>query len=227
MKERPPIILSVVQAGTPEHPRFKVADQSMRYWTGELWSEPNEEHQGLLYANSIDACIETQWLLILEYMDKKHKRFKATMYLDLFCDENVPRDKLIRWLVRVSKLFLNNDEHGNGPLEGSLGLCRIEWGELQEVKDCRRSVMGMLCPWCQSRMPAGASVCPHYTRSIEDWNRQIEEQAKPWPQPPAHTLPCNGCGAFVPEDLFGDSRKGGRPGRCPACNCSLDTAFWD
>ena len=87
--------------------------------------------------------------------------------------------------------------------------------------------MGMLCPWCQSRMPYGASVCPHCTRSIEDWNRRIEERAMPRPQPPAHTLPCHGCGAFVPEHLFGHSRKGGRPGRCPACSCSLDTAYWD
>lgn len=87
--------------------------------------------------------------------------------------------------------------------------------------------MGKLCPWCQSRMSYAASVCPHFTRSIEDWNQRIREAATPKPLPPSHTLPCHGCGAFVPMDLFGDSRVGDRPGRCPACSCSLDTAFWD
>lgn len=86
--------------------------------------------------------------------------------------------------------------------------------------------MSMRCPWCKSNMPHSALVCPHCTRSLADWDRHMLERANP-PQPPAHTLPCHGCGAFVPEHLFGDSRKGGRPGRCPACSCSLDTAIWD
>ncbi len=86
--------------------------------------------------------------------------------------------------------------------------------------------MSMTCPWCKSNMPYNASVCPHCTRSLADWHRHMLESVRP-PQPPAHTLPCHRCGAFVPDDLFGDSRAGDQPGRCPACTCSLDTAYWD
>jgi len=133
MADKPPIILSVIPAGTPLAPRYRVASSDQRYWTGERWSK--NEQDGLLYANSNDACIEAQRLLMLEYMDKKHRRFKAGVYLDLWCDEDVPRDKLIRWLVRVSKLFLNNNDHGNGPCKNALGTVSIEWGEIEEVKD--------------------------------------------------------------------------------------------
>lgn len=86
--------------------------------------------------------------------------------------------------------------------------------------------MGQLCPWCQSRMPYAASVCPHCTRSIDDWNRRITEAAIPKPSPPAHTLPCHACGAWVPSHLIGDSREGDRPGICPSCHSSLDSAYW-
>lgn len=86
--------------------------------------------------------------------------------------------------------------------------------------------MSQTCPWCQSRMAHNALVCPHCTRSMAEWHQHMLESVSP-KRPPAHTLPCHGCGAFVPDDLFGDSRAGDRPGRCPACSCSLDTAYWD
>ena len=86
--------------------------------------------------------------------------------------------------------------------------------------------MTMICPWCKSGIAHNALVCPHCTRSLADWHQHMLDSVSP-KRAPAHTLPCHGCGAFVPDDLFGDSRAGDRPGRCPACSCSLDTAYWD
>lgn len=129
----PPILLSVVQAGTPEHPRFKVMDSWTRFWDGEKWSD--DEAAGLLYATSNDACLEAQRLLMIPYMDKPLRRYKAPVYIDLFSDHEIPRPDLIRWLVRCSKLLLDHNTHGVGPASGTLGSVSIEWSGIEQVKD--------------------------------------------------------------------------------------------
>jgi hypothetical protein len=109
-----------------------VGDQFNRMWTGEDWTL--EESEGLMYANSNEACIQVQKLLMLEYMQLPHKRYRAPVYIDLFCDHAVPEIEIKRWLHKVAKLLIDSPTHGNGPgPEGSLGLCRIEWSELEEV----------------------------------------------------------------------------------------------
>ncbi len=133
MDDRPPIILSVVQAGTPEYPRFKVMDSYQRYWTGSAWVA--DERKGLTYASSNDACIDVQRLLTAPYMDKPVRRFRAPVYLDLFCDRAIPKHELVRWLVRCSKLLLDHSNCGIGPVSGSLGNLTIEWGELEQVTE--------------------------------------------------------------------------------------------
>lgn len=130
--ERRPIVLSVHRAGTPEFPRYFISDQFMRVWTGERWS--GDPHDGLLFSDSNEACMEVQRLLMLDYMDKPVRRFRAPVYLDLFTDKELTKDEITRWLVKVSKLLIDSQKHGNGPVEGTLGLCRIEWGEMKEVK---------------------------------------------------------------------------------------------
>ena len=132
-KERRPVVLSVVPAGNPDFPRVRICDQYLRYWTGEDWSD--SEKDGLVYANSNEACIEVQRLLMLEYMQLPHKRYRAPVYLDLFCDHEVPLIEIKRWLHKVAKLLIDSPAHGNGPTEGTLGLANIQWGELEEVKE--------------------------------------------------------------------------------------------
>jgi hypothetical protein len=133
MADKPPIILPVIPAGTPLAPRYRIGSSDHRYWTGQHWSE--NEQDGLLYANSNDAYIEVQRLLMLQYIDRKHKRFRAPVDLDLWCDDEVPRDQLIRWLVRVSKLFLCCDQFGLGSQPDALGNISIQWNEIEEVQD--------------------------------------------------------------------------------------------
>ena len=131
--EKQPIILSVHRAGTPQFPRYFISDQYKRVWTGEGWSE--DEKDGLLYGNSPEACNEVQRLLMLDYMDKPVRRFRAPVYVDLFTDKPLTKQEIARWLVKVSRLLIDSPQHGNGPLSGTLGLVRIEWSEMKEIKE--------------------------------------------------------------------------------------------
>jgi hypothetical protein len=130
-QERRPIFLSVHQVTSSEYPRFRISDQYLRYWTGEDWS--HDESKGLMYANSNEACTEVQRLLMLEYMQLPHKKYRASVYVDLWCDHEVPEKAIKRWLHCVSKLLVDAPAHGNGPVEGSLGLVTILWSELGEI----------------------------------------------------------------------------------------------
>lgn len=125
------MILSVHRAGTPQFPRYFISDQFNRVWTGEDWSD--DERDGSLYGDPPEACLEVQRLLKAEYSDKPMRRFRVPEYLDLFADEPHPTMQIVRWLAKASRLLIDSPEQGNGPAEGTLGLVRIEWGEIQEV----------------------------------------------------------------------------------------------
>lgn len=134
-EERPPVILSVVPAGTPSFPRFRISDQFARYWNAiDGWTEPQNEAYGTLYDSANEACHEVRRLLMLEYGNLPCKTYKAPVYLHLYADKEVSKEDLQKWLVKVSKLLIDSPSHGNGPVEGSLGICILDWGELEESK---------------------------------------------------------------------------------------------
>ena len=128
--ERQPIVLSLAPTGSTEFPRYRIHDQFLRYWTGESWSL--EEDEGTVYEDVNAACTEMQRLLMLPYMDKKVRRFSAPVYLELYGDDDVPLDKVREWLHNVARLFIDAPKFGNGPMEGTLGLTHIQWGQLEE-----------------------------------------------------------------------------------------------
>lgn len=128
-----PLVLSVVAAGNPKFPRFRIADQYLRFWTGTDWTEQGEEEHGLMYSNSNEACHEVQRLLMLKYMNRPCRVFEAPVTIKLFADKPVSKRQLVDWLSRVSKLVMDSPKYGNGPLAGSLGLCLIDWNTLEEV----------------------------------------------------------------------------------------------
>lgn len=136
--ERQPIILSVVAAGTPEFCRYRICDAYNRFWTGSEWSQPGEDHRGLMFADSNRACHEVQRLLMLEYMDRPCRVFRAPVEVRLFADRDISHEELKAWLLRCSKLLIDAQGQGNGPCEGSLGLVSIHWRELEECKDTSR-----------------------------------------------------------------------------------------
>jgi hypothetical protein len=55
------------------------------------------------------------------------------VYLDLFSPQHVSLRDIQQWLVKTTKLIVDSPKHGNGPVAGSLGTIRIEFGELKEM----------------------------------------------------------------------------------------------
>jgi hypothetical protein len=132
-KESRPTILTVVAAGTPEHQRWLICDQFLRYYTGSGWTEQGVVSGAVLYPSSKDAIDQLQTILIAQHHTLPHRRFVAPVYLDLYSPQHVSLRDLQQWLVRVTKLLVDSPKHGNGPVAGSVGLTRIEYGELKEI----------------------------------------------------------------------------------------------
>ena len=132
-KEKQPIILSLIPRGNPEFPRYSISDQYLRYWTGETWTEPGKDQTALLYSSSNEALIEMNRLLVVEHSTLTVTRYVAPIYIELRSEKPIPMDELKRWLLRATKLLIDSPKHGNGPVAGSLGSCRIEYGELEEI----------------------------------------------------------------------------------------------
>ncbi|MCP6391125.1 hypothetical protein NL487_29820, partial [Klebsiella pneumoniae] len=78
----------------------------------------DDETKALRFASSNEACHEVQRLLLLDCMQLPVKRYNAPVYLELFCDHDVPEIEVKRWLHRVAKLLIDSPNHGNGPVEG-------------------------------------------------------------------------------------------------------------
>ena len=126
------LILSLVATGTPEHPRFLIADPNENFWTGEDWSD--EETDGCLFASVNDAGQTVQEILLAQHGDKPMRRFVAPVYVDVFSDTNLTQDQIKEWLVKVARLTMDAEAHGNGPVDDSLGLTLIDWNKLREIK---------------------------------------------------------------------------------------------
>ena len=132
-KESRPMILSVVAAGTPEHQRWLISDQFLRYFTGKGWTEQGVVSGAALYTSSNDAIDQLHCILIAEYHTLPKRRFTAPVYLDLYSPQHVSVRDIQQWLVKTTKLLVDSPKHGNGPVAGSFGAIRIEFGEIKEM----------------------------------------------------------------------------------------------
>lgn len=129
----PDFILSIHVTGPPDHPRFIIADADSKFWTGDEWSD--EEAEARLFASVNDAALAIHEILLAEHGHKPHRQFVAPVYIDLFADADLSEKEIRDWLVRAARLTIDPDKHGNGPVEGTLGLCRIEWRHLREIEN--------------------------------------------------------------------------------------------
>ena len=132
-EEKQPIILTVVSAGTPDFPRYLIANQFLQYFTGNGWTEQKSERGALVYRDANDALETSSSLLLLQHEHLPVKFFQAPLYLQLHSPKKVSMAELKWWLFRATKLLVDSPRFGNGPVAGSLGICRIEFKELKEL----------------------------------------------------------------------------------------------
>jgi hypothetical protein len=57
----------------------------------------------------------------------------APIYVEVYSETDLILDQISDWLVKVARLTIDAESHGNGPVEGSLGLIRINWGKIRET----------------------------------------------------------------------------------------------
>lgn len=132
-KEKRPFFMSVINLGTPEFPRFCIADQKLRYWTGEKWTRPKQDSLALVYATEKSAIDDMYKLMTKDYSHLKKKTYKVPLYVEVFSDTDIPLRDLKWWLFRTTKVIVDSPSYGNGPVEGSLGTVRIEYSEMNEA----------------------------------------------------------------------------------------------
>ena len=126
-----PIVLTVHRRGVPEFERFVISDQYLRYWTGTEWS--SKENEAQVFCNNNEALERVQKLLLLDIGPMPARRFQAPIFLDLYSDQEISVRDLQIWLTRIAKLLMDSPRHGNGPLQGTLGLASIDWSQLKEL----------------------------------------------------------------------------------------------
>lgn len=132
-RERPTPILSVLAAGTPEHPRYVIADQYLRYFALEKgWSEQRDMSAATLFATCEEALRMVDTLLVIRHCDLPKKTYTVPVTIELYSPEQVSERDLQQWLMRVSKLILDTPRHGSGPVAGSYGSVRIDFSKLKE-----------------------------------------------------------------------------------------------
>jgi hypothetical protein len=124
-------ILHVVQVGDPDFERFIIEDQHERVWTGERFDSAG----GALFALHHEAAIAAQNILKTHFEGVAPQRFVVPLYVEVLNHAGpVPMAEVAGYLSRGSRLYLNTDEHGNGPAD-ALVLPRIEWSRIKPIKE--------------------------------------------------------------------------------------------
>jgi hypothetical protein len=103
-----------------------------KYFTGSGWTEQRDEKKALVYRDANDALETSSSLLLLKHEHLPVKFFQAPLYLNLHSPQEVSMQELKWWLFRATKRLVDSPRFGNGPVAGSLGICRIEFKELKE-----------------------------------------------------------------------------------------------
>jgi hypothetical protein len=128
-----PVVLTVLAKGTFAHPRFMVADQFGRVWTGTAWS--NDENDGLLFADLNELGWTCRELLLDKAGAKPVFRFSASIEIDVLSDRKPDWIDVTIWAIRAVQLSVDYHRNGSGPISKSVAILRIDWGTVREVKE--------------------------------------------------------------------------------------------
>lgn len=130
--EEQPLMLSLHRHGPSQFERFVIADQNTRFWTGSDWSEPNDAGEAYLYASPEIALEDMHRLLVVRHGDKPVRRFMVPVYVEIHSDGEMTPSQVQEWLAEATRVVMT-PHRTTGPIPGSYGHCRIEFGELKEL----------------------------------------------------------------------------------------------
>jgi hypothetical protein len=128
-----PRILTALAKGTSTHPRFMIADQFGRVWTGQAWSD--DENNGLLFADLNELGSACREILLGQAAEKPVFRFLASMEVEIRSDKKPAWIDVAVWGIRAVRLSVDYHQHGSGPVSRSVAIVRIDWGTLREIKE--------------------------------------------------------------------------------------------
>jgi len=133
VNDKQPLVLSVHIVGSAQFPRWIISDPWLRYYDGEGWTM--NQAMAVRFASSNEACVEVQRLQMSGHEERQVRRYRTSVYLDLFADKEISLDELKEWAFRVSKLVMDPAACGLGPKPETLGNISIEWSELEQINE--------------------------------------------------------------------------------------------
>ena len=125
-----PLVLSLIARGRPEHPRFLIANQHRKFWTGHDWS--HNEDEGLLFANEVDAGWACTEILTEHSKDKPVFRFVAPVEIEIRSASPPDLADIQLWLIRAASLYVDYKQSG---LSDGTAILSINWKQLKEVSE--------------------------------------------------------------------------------------------
>jgi len=123
-----PLILSLIPKGSPEHPRFLIANQLCEYWTGAEWSH-DEDHALLFVDEATAGCARTALLAVYDH-DKSVFRVTAPVEIEIRSNSAPDLRALQLWLMQAARLYVDYRQCGNGPTDDGVVLMSIDWKRL-------------------------------------------------------------------------------------------------
>lgn len=121
-----PPVLSLIPKGSPDHPRFLIANQHQEFWTGEGWS--TDENDGVLFAEVKHAGRVATEILSKASQAKRCFKFTAPVEVEIRSNEPPDLTKLMIWLMKSARLFVDYRQPG---LPDAVTLLSVDWTELK------------------------------------------------------------------------------------------------
>ncbi len=122
------MLVTPVQKGTPDHPRYLISDDQGRWWSGIFWTT---EDKAMMYLDlgSIGRAIRDIYLT--EWRGTPCNQFVVPCVIEMFGEQIEDMAQLQLWLSKASTVLIDHKQFGKGPIEDSLILPNIRWSELK------------------------------------------------------------------------------------------------
>jgi hypothetical protein len=117
--------------GLEANRRYVLLQDDGRVWTGEGWDYTIRGAR--TFAGLRDAREEYERLALLAHAGQPVREFEAAIRVRVFADRPFTLEELRDYLVRATRLGLDVDANGEGPVPGSLVLQAADFDGFREV----------------------------------------------------------------------------------------------